>query len=60
MCPECLGDGVVVVCVDDLCVGQGYCIHGDGEEPCPECGGEGYLPDDEDDWDYCDDRVRRA
>jgi len=35
--------------LDDLCVGGGHCIHGDGEEICPECYGEG--EDDEDDRD---------
>lgn len=41
-CPHCGGGGVVMTCCDDLCHGQGYCIHGDGEEMCPACqrGGE--------------------
>lgn len=40
-CPKCGGSGVVMTCCDDLCHGQGYCIHGDGEEPCEACGGSG-------------------
>lgn len=31
----------VVDCCDDLCVGAGRCIHGDGMAPCPECSGTG-------------------
>ena len=37
-CWKCGGQGFTVVCVDDICRGLGYCIHGDGEEPCSECG----------------------
>jgi hypothetical protein len=40
-CPTCLGEGLVLICCDDICVGQGYCMHGDGGEVCPECGGTG-------------------
>ena len=43
MCAECLGCGMVVTCFDDMCVALGYCIHGDGEEICPECGGYGEV-----------------
>lgn len=39
-CNTCGGEGFVVVCIDDLCRGAGECMHGDGEAPCPECGGE--------------------
>lgn len=42
-CWFCLGEGFVVVCCDDLCQGAGHCMHGDGEDVCPECGGEGLL-----------------
>lgn len=37
---ECNGTGWVVYCIDDLCVGQGWCMHGDGELPC-SCNPEG-------------------
>lgn len=40
-CPHCGGSGEVMVCCDDLCHGQGYCIHGDGEQMCPACQGSG-------------------
>lgn len=40
-CPECGGTGFIVSCCDDLCVGAGECMHGDGEDPCPVCHGEG-------------------
>ena len=40
-CPHCCGSGAMMVCCDDLCHGQGYCIHGDGEEMCPACNGSG-------------------
>jgi hypothetical protein len=39
-CWLCNGEGFVVTCFDDICNGLGYCIHGDGEEVCPECHGE--------------------
>jgi hypothetical protein len=42
-CLACGGTGVDVVCVDDLCNGAGYCIHGDGDEPCSRCHGEGFT-----------------
>lgn len=38
-CQRCGGSGVIVVCIDDMCRGAGECIHGDGEAPCPDCGG---------------------
>lgn len=38
--PVCGGSGMVMTCCDDLCHGQGYCIHGD-EDICPACEGEG-------------------
>lgn len=42
-CWGCGGEGSVVRCMDDLCHGQGYCMHGDGNARCRECGGEGWL-----------------
>lgn len=48
-CPSCDGAGFILVCIDDICHGLGECIHGDGEEICQECGGEGEVwPDDYD------------
>ena len=47
-CPNCWGECIVITCCDDICDGLGYCIHGDGEEICPVCGGEGEIPVD--DW----------
>ncbi|MFN2233884.1 MAG: hypothetical protein ACK2U1_06610 [Anaerolineales bacterium] len=43
MCPEYLGSGFVLICIDDICNGLGYCIHGDGEMICPNCHGEGEI-----------------
>ena len=40
-CHHCGGEGFILTCIDDLCHGQGYCMHGDGEEICPHCNGEG-------------------
>lgn len=40
-CPYCGGQGEIMVCWDDLCQGQGYCIHGDGVDLCPVCEGSG-------------------
>lgn len=52
-CPVCHGEGFVITCCDDMCRGQGSCIHGDGEEICMACGGDGTVCDD--DWDDFDD-----
>lgn len=41
VCFTCNGSGVKLVCCDDICLGQGYCMHGDGEETCPACHGSG-------------------
>jgi hypothetical protein len=38
-CNTCGGEGFIVVCIDDMCRGAGECMHGDGEIPCPQCGG---------------------
>lgn len=40
-CQHCGGAGFLLTCCDDICHGQGYCMHGDGEEVCPACDGEG-------------------
>jgi hypothetical protein len=55
MCNTCDGSGFVLTCIDDMCRGAGWCIHGDGEDVCPECGGDDdYDDDDYDDDDYND------
>lgn len=42
-CEYCGGEGVIITCCDDLCVGGGHCIHGDGEDICPVCDGDGTI-----------------
>lgn len=42
-CWNCGGEGFVITCCDDMCHGQGYCMHGDGEDVCGACHGEGCL-----------------
>ena len=42
-CPNYCNDGIVITCCDDLCVGAGECMHGDGEMICPTCNGEGMV-----------------
>ena len=46
-CPECDGEGFIMTCCDDICVGSGECIHGDGDEVCQTCGGEGEFEGDD-------------
>jgi len=41
-CWKCGGSGTLVMCCDDLCHGQDYCMHGDNDM-CSECDGEGFL-----------------
>lgn len=41
VCPRCDGEGELLVCSDDMCRGQGYCMHGDGMVSCPLCNGSG-------------------
>jgi hypothetical protein len=38
-CQSCDEFGQVVTCIDDMCRGQDYCIHGDGMSACPDCDG---------------------
>lgn len=47
-CWKCGGRGIVITCIDDLCHGAGECMHGDGEETCDACHGEGGDDNDED------------
>jgi len=49
-CMTCYGEGIIITCCDDMCFGLGHCIHGDGEEICPECYGEGEVDDELDDF----------
>lgn len=42
-CWKCSGEGFVIVCIDDMCRGSGNCIHGDGEEICHICNGDGFY-----------------
>lgn len=51
-CLTCGGEGTIITCCDDICVGGGHCIHGDGEEMCPDCEGEGFINDENDDGGY--------
>jgi hypothetical protein len=39
-CPACGGEGIIITCCDDMCIGAGHCFHGDGEMLCPTCGGD--------------------
>lgn len=43
VCPDCYGRGYFISCCDDLCRGADECMHGDGEEVCQECRGEGEV-----------------
>lgn len=49
-CGNC-EDGMIVVCIDDICRGSGECFHGDGMAVCPcqfETDDEDdYMPDDD-------------
>lgn len=49
-CERCGGEGIIITCCDDICNGIGHCIHGDGEETCPDCHGEGDDLEDYDDF----------
>lgn len=44
-CYDCGGRGWNVTCIDDLCHGQDYCIHGDPPTPCRNCNAEGERED---------------
>jgi len=41
-CCNCGGRGWFVDCIDDLCHGQGECIHGDPPTPCRVCNRDGH------------------
>jgi hypothetical protein len=41
-CPHC-EDGVILICIDDMCRGAGECFHGDGYATCPHCKGSGDI-----------------
>jgi hypothetical protein len=41
VCPQCGGSGLVLTCLDDLCIAQNACMHGDGEAMCEACKGSG-------------------
>lgn len=47
-CGNC-NDGMVVVCIDDICRAIGECIHGDGMAVCPCQLEPAYEDEDEDD-----------
>ena len=40
-CPRCDGEGVVMICPDDLCRAAGECFHGKADRTCfracPDC-----------------------
>ena len=40
-CMNCDGKGEIMVCIDDMCIGSGECMHGDGMIICPACKGLG-------------------
>lgn len=42
-CPRCDGEGLRMVCIDDMCIGAGECWHGDGYAPCEDCRGTGEI-----------------
>ena len=44
-CYQCGGRGWMVTCIDDLCHGQDFCIHGDPPTPCPSCNSKGERED---------------
>lgn len=41
ICQRCDGEGLILICIDDMCLGAGECFHGDGYATCPECRGAG-------------------
>lgn len=43
VCTRCDGEGLVMICIDDMCHGAGECFHGDGYATCPRCKGAGEL-----------------
>lgn len=49
-CDECGGEGWIVTCVDDICHGLGYCIHGDGMQICGCNDGDKFPSNVPSDW----------
>ncbi len=43
VCHRCHGEGFILTCIDDICRGAGECMHGDGEDVCPVCNGDGSV-----------------
>ena len=51
-CLTCSGEGLIVICVDDICHGIGECIHGEsGMANCRDCKGTGDAPEEDEDGD---------
>lgn len=46
-CTRCGGEGLVMICVDDICRGGGFdgngCFHEGGYITCPTCKGSGEI-----------------
>lgn len=42
-CAMCDGDGMVMVCPDDLCLYAGECMHNYGMRVCGACKGSGKI-----------------
>ena len=45
-CWDCGGRGWKITCIDDLCHGGDFCIHGDPPTPCRTCNPKGDRFDD--------------
>lgn len=42
-CPNCEGEGWIMICPDDMCRGMQECVHTDGYRICRACRGTGYV-----------------
>ena len=40
-CCTCGGRRYIITCCDDLCRNGDSCMHGDGEDNCPDCNANG-------------------